>query len=106
MATEMLNEILKNLPCTEDGRIIGADMYAPADLAGPRGEDGMRVLMEKQVKESCVSISVECLRFIGEYLCLIDIKNRAERKNGNIAITTGGRVFVYSDSEKRWIRIK
>jgi hypothetical protein len=47
MTEEKLDEILKNLPRTADGLIIGEDMYASADLAGQTGEDGIQVLKEK-----------------------------------------------------------
>lgn len=58
MTEEKLNELLKNVPRDEQGRIIGADMYAPADLAGPTGENGIQVLKEKEcptceLKEKC-----------------------------------------------------
>ena len=50
MTEEKVDEILKNLPRTADGLIIGEDMYASADLAGPTGEDGIQVLKEKECK--------------------------------------------------------
>lgn len=50
MTEEKVDEILKNLPRTADGLIIGEDMYAPADLSGPTGEDGIQVLKEKKCK--------------------------------------------------------
>ena len=40
-------EILKNLPRDEQGRIIGEDMYDTGELAGPCGEDGIQLLKEK-----------------------------------------------------------